>query len=76
MGILMTPEENREVYIEWFNKQPTGVELEFNELDDARNRAQLKKVVEYLQRESFKYKGAAVLPYRQVLEALKKEAGL
>lgn len=47
MPILLTPEENEEVYDECLQGTPIGKPFDFDGLDNARNKAQLKKVFEW-----------------------------
>ena len=70
MGILLTEEENVQVYVDWTKAWVKHQPLDFNELDNMRNRAQLKKVVEWLLRHP------AFCAGEEIIAELKKEADL
>ena len=77
MPILLTPEENEEVYDECLQGTPIGKPFDFDGLDNARNKAQLKKVIDWLGTFKFydDFGGESGSIFRDTLvEVLKKEA--
>ena len=84
VDILLTPGETQEIYIKWFEVQ--GEMPDFVGHYNMRNRAQLKKVVEWLSEDCIEHR-KAVEGYDEhyllkrsecprCMEALREEAGL